>query len=310
MMNILFMMNSMIFWCMIIVMVFSVVFSVSVLMLFMKICVGQVLNQRKLRLVLISVVQNMISLLVFGMLGISRYLVNFMLFDRQQKMFSVLVIIIVGMIVRLLRLLVRFIVLFELMMMKQVRIMKKMFNWILMFFSIGMIRVVLIGVLVVIQRNMVVLMLNIDCQKYFQWFGRLWEFFLIILWQLFIQLMVLNSRVMISIIYMQWLERFVYSSVLMVMVVRIRVLFMVGVFFFDRCDCGLLLCMVWLIWWICKVWIIQGFSYSDSDSVVSMLRMLCRVRYWKMLKFLQNCCRYLVSSRSISDFFWRNCIVL
>lgn len=54
-MNMLFIISSMIFWCMIIVIVVSVVLIVSVFMLFMNICVGYVLNYRKFRFVLVSV---------------------------------------------------------------------------------------------------------------------------------------------------------------------------------------------------------------------------------------------------------------
>ncbi|VFT49179.1 Uncharacterised protein [Pseudomonas aeruginosa] len=59
---------------------------------------------------------------------------------------------------------------------------------------------------------------------------------------------------------------------------------MVGVPFFDRCDCGPSLRTAWPIWRICKVRIIQGPSHSDSDSAVSTLRMPRRVRYWKTPK--------------------------
>lgn len=78
--KILFMMINMSFWCINIVNIFSVLFSVSELMLFINICVGYVLNYKKFKFVLIMVVYIIISLLVSGIWGIFRYLVKFVLF--------------------------------------------------------------------------------------------------------------------------------------------------------------------------------------------------------------------------------------
>lgn len=54
------------FWCINIVSMFSVLFNVSELMLFINICVGYVLNYKKFKFVLIMVVYIIISLLVSG----------------------------------------------------------------------------------------------------------------------------------------------------------------------------------------------------------------------------------------------------
>lgn len=293
MMNMLFMIISISFWWVIIVIVFSIVFSVSVLMLFMKIMVGQVLNYRKFRLVLVMVVQMMISLLVFGICGICRQLVNIMLFEVQVNMFSVQVISMVGMIVRLFRLLVRFIVLEKLMIQKQVMVMKLMLvSGSVIDLNIGMQKVSVVGMLVVQNRNRFVVRLKIDCSRYFQCDFRLFGLWWMILIQLLYQLMVLKYSIIVSISYMQWLCRFVYISIDRVMVSRISELFMVGVLVLEKWVCGLFWWIGWLFLNWVSLWIIVGLSYSDRNRVVSVVRMVWNVWQLNSLNRFFNCCNY------------------
>ncbi|MNE79376.1 hypothetical protein D3C80_1758520 [compost metagenome] len=54
---------------------------------------------------------------------------------------------------------------------------------------------------------------------------------------------------------------------------------MVGVPFFDRCDCGPSSRTAWPIWRVRRVLIIQGPSHSDRASAVSTPRIPRMVRY-------------------------------
>lgn len=170
--------------------------------------------------------------------------------------------------------------------------------------NIGIQKVIVVGILVVQNRNRLVVRLKIDCSRYFQCDFRLFGLWCMILIQLLYQLIVLKYSIIVSIIQIQWLCRLVYSSIDRVMVSRISELFIVGVLVLEKWVCGLLVWIGWLFLNWVSLWIIVGFSYSDRNNVVSVVRMLCRVRQLNSLNRFFNCCNYWVSLSNIGGFFF------